>query len=114
MAALLLAASSMCVSLSEPVSDSHRRAKFLPQVQRRRLLRLAFFAGGAGPFTDRGTGRFGAAELARSGMADSPDGPTGGAGRPKVTSIPRRNCDECVAPEGLAFAARYALPAADA
>ena len=112
MAALLLAASSMCVTLSESVSDSHRRAKFLPQVQRRRLLRLAFFAGGAEPFTG-GTGLFGAAELAWSGMADSPDGPTGG-GRPNVTSIPRRNCDECVPPEGLAFAARYALPAGDA
>lgn len=141
--AALLAASSMCVSLSESVSDVHCRAKFFPQVQRRRLLRLAFrklFAGGAGPpLTSRGTGLFGVEELARCGMADSPDGPTVGGSakgvgaeegrRPNVTSMPRCNCDEGVrtgggAPESrdavlrwagcAGCAARYALPAGDA
>ena len=141
--AALLAASSMYVSLSESVSAVHGRAKFFPQVQRRRLLRLAFrkpFARGAGPLTARGTGLFGVEELARCGMVDSPDGPTVGGSakgvgaeegrRPNVTSMPRCNCDECVAKRGGAperrdavelrwaewagWAARYALPAGDA
>ena len=126
------AAWSRCVSLSQSVSDSHRRVNAFPQSQRCRLLMLAFrklLAGGAGPSTGRGL--FVVAELARGGRAGggSAEGAGAEAGsRPNATSTPRRNCAECVAKvsgarEGLdvlhsagwaGFAARYALPAGDA
>ena len=132
LAALFRAASSRCVSLSQSVSDSHRRVKAFPQSQRCRLLMLAFrrlLAGGAGPSTGRGL--FVVAELARGGRAGggSAEGAGAEAGsRPNATSTPRRNCAEFVAKvsgarEGLdglhsagwaGFAARYALPAGDA
>lgn len=66
LAALFRAASSRCISLSQSVSDSHRRVKAFSQSQRCRLLMLAFrrlLAGGAGPSTGRGL--FVVAELAQ-------------------------------------------------
>ena len=130
MTALFRAAASTCLSRSQAVSDSHRRVKAFAQSPRRRLLKLAFrklLAGGAGPSTGRGL--FVVAELARCGCAAG--GSAEGAGAEDATSTPGRSCVEGVervekvvgareGPDGLqsaggaGFAARYALPAADA